>query len=167
MPLTPLPPVTPSPAVPPPRPLQHSPGGRWVNSKFPENSKVQASVFGCRQLTHPEPLRFRCPRLRVAESLNLDDRIQPWGWEDTGLPQRWVSPQLLAHPEPKPSGKISLPPGQREEPGRSTGGAGLGSPGASESSLPRLPLPTTYLAVAETVYDGDKKSLWGGERRGS
>lgn len=132
--------------------------------------ETEDTVPGCSQWTHPESARLGQPQgWPLSRSVRTTEN-STWHREDAGLCQRPMSPHTLARPGPEPSGRTSASgtssgtflEEQRKDRAEERRDRPWGTPRHFRTPGP----PATYLAIAETVYNGDKKSLWG-EGRGS
>lgn len=172
MPFTPLRRLPPPPAAPPSPLRRHSAldGNRGGGHDQAEPCRPQDTVPGCSQWTHPESARLGQPQgWPLSRSVRTTEN-STWHREDAGLCQRPMSPHTLARPGPEPSGRTSASgtssgtflEEQRKDRAEERRDRPWGTPRHFRTPGP----PATYLAIAETVYNGDKKSLWG-EGRGS
>lgn len=172
MPFTPLRRLPPPPAAPPSPLRRHSAldGNRGGGHDQAEPCRPQDTVPGCSQWTHPESARLGQPQGWPPSRSVRTTENSTWHREDAGLCQRPMSPHTLARPGPEPSGRTSASgtssgtflEEQRKDRAEERRDRPWGTPRHFRTPGP----PATYLAIAETVYNGDKKSLWG-EGRGS
>lgn len=172
MPFTPLRRLPPPPAAPPSPLRRHSAldGNRGGGHDQAEPCRPQDTVPGCSQWTHPESARLGQPQGWPPSRSVRTTENSTWHREDAGLCQRRMSPHTLARPGPEPSGRTSASgtssgtflEEQRKDRAEERRDRPWGTPQHFRTPGP----PATYLAIAETVYNGDKKSLWG-EGRGS